>query len=522
MLQAIRRPLALLALVGALGAILLSYLTNNKELENHLFKQVQGKNNTVLFLSNSNLGYSNVHLATAFALLEKHPSVKIHYGMFEKLRPRVERVSEYGKRANPAAQPISIHLLHSEEYIVALKTRGVDPESSLITGPGWAGGAFFHRNFRWVLSPWLQEDHLDIYRDCADLINTIDPAVVVLDPILRPAIEATQDADRLYAVLSPNTFETFLKYQPWAKWLWKFPAVTTGYPYPLPWTYIPANIASWARLIYNIVTMDTAEARQFLKSKGIKDPLNFDEHHRVDSPWITQAMREAALPIEYLPPNVSAVGPIVFSAAPAEQQDAELAQWISTAPTVLINLGSMFMYTEERARAMAGGIKLVLDKTDVQVLWKIKKAGVYGDEFREELEGYVDEDRLRIESWLTVDPAALVYEENVVASVHHGGANCYHEALSAGIPHVILPLWADLFDFATYSEYYGIGVWACRPTTPDWTAEGIAEALLKVLDNGEAGVAMRAEARRLGEIARARPGRDAAAQIIADLAGTGK
>lgn len=42
------------------------------------------------------------------------------------------------------------------------------------------------------------------------------------------------------------------------------------------------------------------------------------------------------------------------------------------------------------------------------------------------------------------------------------------------------------------------------------------------LDDGDAGMRMREEAKRLGEMARARPGREEAARLIAELAGSGK
>jgi len=37
--------------------------------------------------------------------------------------------------------------------------------------------------------------------------------------------------------------------------------------------------------------------------------------------------------------------------------------------------------------------------------------------------------RIRIERWLTVEPAALVESGHIVCSVHHGGANSYFEAV---------------------------------------------------------------------------------------------
>lgn len=83
-------------------------------------------------------------------------------------------------------------------------------------------------------------------------------------------------------------------------------------------------------------------------------------------------------------------------------------------------------------------------------------------------------------------------------------------------------MWFDLYDFATYAEHYGIGVWGCRDTSPEWTAECLTDAFMRGLDEGEAGARMRGEAKRLGEMARARPGREEAARLIAELAGSGK
>lgn len=207
-------------------------------------------------------------------------------------------------------------------------------------------------------------------------------------------------------------------------------SISSGFGYPLPWSKIPLNIAVNLNLAYNVVTAPGAETmRQFLRDNGVQNPLDFIHMHRLDAPWITQAMREAAMPLEYLPPNVSAVGPILLSLDSVEDQDAELGRWLEGAPTVLINLGSIFKYTEGRARLMASAIKNVLQQTDVQFLWKLDKAGDYSDEFLDEVEEFIGEGRLRIQDWLTVDPAALVQHSRVVASVHHGGSNCYHEAL---------------------------------------------------------------------------------------------
>jgi len=34
-----------------------------------------------------------------------------------------------------------------------------------------------------------------------------------------------------------------------------------------------------------------------------------------------------------------------------------------------------------------------------------------------------------VEKWLGIDPAAMMETGNIVASVHHGGTNCFFEAV---------------------------------------------------------------------------------------------
>lgn len=79
---------------------------------------------------------------------------------------------------------------------------------------------------------------------------------------------------------------------------------------------------------------------------------------------------------------------------------------------------------------MAAAITNVLENSNVQVLWKLKREGEYGEDFMGPLKTFVDAGRAKVEKWLTVDPAALLESGHIVASVHHGGSNCYHEAVA--------------------------------------------------------------------------------------------
>ncbi|WZH43095.1 uncharacterized protein QYS62_004097 [Fusarium acuminatum] len=365
---------------------------------------VQGRNGTALFLVNEQHGLSNVHVATASALLENYPDIEVHFASFPRLKAKLERIKQLAQKTN------------SEARIA------------------------FHR---------LQ-----------------------------------------------------------------------GFPYPLPWRKIPENLYLNLRVIYSVIRMpELAAKRKWLPAKGIADPLNFLGAYRHDAPWVTVTTEGASIPADYIPPNVTATNPIILSVAPAP----ELVEWLKKAPTILINLGSTVMYTEAQASVMIQAITKVLDQLNVQFLWKFNKYGNYSNNIFLPVQRYIENGQLRLERWLTVDPTSILETGRFIASVHHGGANCYNEAVYAGIPQIVMPLWADLYNYAVLVESIGIGVWACPNTSPDWTVEKLALAILKVVDGGKASLLMRSKARELGNrIQASEKGRDIAARKVAELAHTGK
>lgn len=114
--------------------------------------------------------------------------------------------------------------------------------------------------------------------------------------------------------------------------------------------------------------------QNYLKEHGLRKPIDFFRIHRPDVPWITQTMPGTSIPVDVTPQNVSAVGPIVMSVAPIQEQDPELSAWLGRRPTVFINLGSPVQYSEGRAAVMAAAIGQVLDRNShVQLLWKMTK-----------------------------------------------------------------------------------------------------------------------------------------------------
>jgi hypothetical protein len=183
-------------------------------------------------------------------------------------------------------------------------------------------------------------------------------------------------------------------------------------------------------LVFSVLrNPELSEKREYLKSNGLPNPADTFTLHEQAHLFLAQASPETEYPLPFVLENVVQCGPIFLSSAPASKQDPELSGWLGRAPTVLINLGSLFNYDEPSATEMARAIKELLGQTGVQVLWKFNKRNEFSDDFLLELSDEISAGRLRLEKWLSVDPAALLETGNIALSVHHGGANCYNEAI---------------------------------------------------------------------------------------------
>ncbi|KAL6870391.1 family 1 glycosyltransferase [Trichoderma novae-zelandiae] len=510
-----RRALLVLAILGALVAV---FLARQSTQEDEVL--VSGRNNTVLFLTDSHHGLCNAHLATVSALIENHPSLEVHYASFAAIASDIERITEIAKTVNPEAK---IHWHQFDGPAMVDELRAMGGVQKLVTPPGLAGLKVFAEMVGLFMTAWSNEAHLSLYHQTADAIRRIDPAVVVLDSMFRPAIDASVNLNRTRAYITPNALTDLLApVQPKGAHFWKYPGIASGLPFPVPWKDIPSNVYQQVYFIFKFLTSPAIKnKRSWLEQHGIPRPVNLFEMSRQDVPWIAMSYPEAGYPIEVIPDNFRIVGPLVLDVAPAETQSAGLAAWLKQAPTILVNLGSAFRYEESRAVVMAEAIAVVLDATDAQILWKMRKTGVYGDDFLEPLRKHVEAGRLRLETWLEVDPMSLYKTGDIAVSVHHGGANCYYEAVLAGIPSVVLPLWADHYNYAQTAEYLGVGIWPNKTLAPDWEAAGLAEAFLDAL-GGSRSVAMRENAKALARKGEEYGGRKLAARLVAEMAAGGR
>lgn len=434
------------AIVGAflIGVCAFLFSWISAEDSRFLYQSIQGKNNTVLFVTNEHPGFYNVHLATVYSLLKNHPHIRIHYASFPKVATRVSHISSLATKRGSQAKDVAFHPLAGLGYVDTV-AKLVGNQTATTHPPGLSAGDHFLEHMGSYIAPWLAEDYLSLYQSCDRLLDEIDPAVVIVDNFFSPAIDVVRNRRRLHALITPNIFSDLLPaaQPPWTLF-WKYPALGSGFPYPVPWSLIPANILINFKIIRGMVNIPAVAAKkEFLKSKGIKRPIDFMGLYRPDVPWITQTLPGAHLPLVSKPENVTLTGPINLAGLEEMSPAAtELLEWTEK-PTMLISLGSGFKYVEYQARVMLEAIQNVLEETNLQVLWKMGKLEPFDDEF---LRAAVRDSagRLRIEKWLEVEPPTLLQDGHIVAFVHHGGAGCYHDSIAYVLLLIFLIGWLGL------------------------------------------------------------------------------
>jgi len=206
-------------------------------------------------------------------------------------------------------------------------------------------------------------------------------------------------------------------------------SMASGFPYPLPWSYMPANIY----LVYRFLRSRRQNERllqlsQYRQACGLPEKIpsmfeGFGDAHILlpSTPAIDYDF--------FVPPHVTPCGPIIRPFEPLAETDPDLNTWLQQGPTVLINLGSHIVADRCLAAEFAVGIKTLLDRRpDVQVLWKLKTKDDLGDALHV-IASEIAQKRVWIELWLPAQPIAILMTGNVVCMVHHGGSNSYHEAI---------------------------------------------------------------------------------------------
>lgn len=141
-----------------------------------------------------------------------------------------------------------------------------------------------------------------------------------------------------------------------------------------------------------------------------------------------------------LPRHVTACGPIVRQVPDIRTADASFVEWLGRGRTIFVNMG-VVKITEDQALQMAMGFKKVINhldrqgyRTPVQVLWKLKKRGLYsvfepGCAIAKLLIREFGQDRIRVVDRLIADPFSILRCGRIACFLHHGGVNSFNEGL---------------------------------------------------------------------------------------------
>ncbi|KAK7421821.1 hypothetical protein QQX98_002037 [Neonectria punicea] len=515
----------------------------------------------ILMVMASELGHANVFLATAQALLEQAPDAELHLASFASLKPTIDEALAHIKDSN-----VTFHALPGPSVSEAIN-RDPDPANRMqptaLLKPGFRNTPAATRFFltRIFLS-WTADEFVAIFNETNLLIGALAPDVFIVDGLLSPVLTAAKhhhaqvntkdDVPTPFklVLLSPNSIKDVAHHlEPPKNLITKWPITGAAMLMPIPWYLIPLNFYFLLRLIFTLVTdkhvpdqvasiraktgLPELEVSTFatIVQDGLKD-IDFvllSSRLEVDFPTLDLAN----VPRAYMGKLIGC-GPILRAAAPLAESDASLAKWMKGGPVVTINLGTVCQVSEDEAVEMARSLRQLLDEgakrggnwSEMRILWKLKKDPGRGPKYHADrgsalfdvLGKEIEADRVRIMDWIVAEPNSILNTGDVVCSVTHGGASSFFDALTAGVPQVVLPVWADTFDYANRAEMLGVGRWGNVNACPRWTTSELAPVLIEVVFDRNAEFA--AKSRVLAEVCRqGGGGRNVAARKILKFIG---
>ncbi|KAF8555816.1 UDP-Glycosyltransferase/glycogen phosphorylase [Imleria badia] len=479
---------------------------------------------TVLICTYPVHGQANVNLATAYELALA--GVNVHIVSFALLKKRVDRLQELVDRhasrssGKPTGSVIFCECKNVTSY-VDVSRRNRLAAANLTHPCGVRGALQSYRNLGPVSFPWGKEEYLAIIANFKEIIATTKPDVAVVDPLFLAARDACKLMNQKFIIMSPTGIkEATVDMQPYLAAFWKYPAFSSGFPFPLKWWQIPLNIYLYIQFTIQFMTsVNTKQIQALRRSLGLNKLFGIRPEPKVT--YICPAFTEIDFPFAVIPEEMLLCGPIVMPFDSLEESDPALMKWLENGPTVLINRGSHVVSDEKLAKEMASALRILLDYHDkkgsskIQVLWKARAVGDFQKVIDEIIGKEIQEGRIKVVAWLEAEPVSILQHPNVVCTVHHGGANSFYEGIWSGIPHIVLPVWYDTYDYAQRAEFLNIGIFGSKTSAPGVHAEEFGKALMRVTGDSEEAVKLRMSAKHLKELCRARGnGRELASAAI--------
>lgn len=175
----------------------------------------------ILFLTLSELGQATVSLAVAHEFLIR--SYDVHIGSFAPLETAVSTLNIRAASLSSVTNRATFHPLTGPPMAEVVRCSNISKDSFAVHKVGFRAALSTYKHILPILATsWDGPQYMAIYQDCSTLIRTLQPAIVVLDPLFLQAVDACRMLEQRYVVLSPNTFKE-LTVQPRLASLWKYP-----------------------------------------------------------------------------------------------------------------------------------------------------------------------------------------------------------------------------------------------------------------------------------------------------------
>lgn len=176
-----------------------------------------------------------------------------------------------------------------------------------------------------------------------------------------------------------------------------------------------------------------AHLASYRRSNGVNNPINLLRSLAQKPTVLVPSTPDIEYPM-VIPENIVPCGPITPEpgAGVLGDRDPKLGSWLKEAPTVLVNLGTHVEYSQKKVARFGDMVALLLERTDVQVLWKIKReknSTSSSEDLLSILSTQLASNRLRVVDWIP-DLASVLDTGRIVCAVHHGGASSFHESLA--------------------------------------------------------------------------------------------
>ena len=180
---------------------------------------------SILFLTYSEHGQANVHLATAWELL-KRDDYDLHLASYAVLKPRIEELNkefalQNAQGANVKTPEVAFHEFRGIPMMDYAKLNNIPFPHS----PSYNNVVSTFSTCAHLMVREDPEEYIKGFDDMIQLVKDLDPVVIVVDRNCYMAMDACLASGVEYVQMSPCSFyEACAEMQPHGKALWKYPA----------------------------------------------------------------------------------------------------------------------------------------------------------------------------------------------------------------------------------------------------------------------------------------------------------